>query len=172
MEISSGILTLSDRSWHGDRLDLSGPALAEEIINQGWKVAFQEILPDELNLIKEKLIQWCDLNNLDLILTTGGTGFAPRDVTPEATLAVVQRLAPGLVEAMRSSSVASTPHGMLSRSVAGIRGHTLIVNLPGNPKAAVENFHMIAPVLPHAIGLLKGIQPSDKDHEFEKKIQN
>ena len=166
MEIRTGILTLSDRSSHGIRPDISGPALANEVKNFGWKVVKEIILPDEFDQIKETLISWCDQEIMDLILTTGGTGFSPRDITPEATLAVVQRLAPGLTEAMRAKSLAITPHGMLSRSVAGIRNETLIINMPGSPKAAVENFLVIAPVLPHAIKLLKDMPSDDSEHHF------
>jgi molybdopterin adenylyltransferase len=164
MTIRFGILTLSDRSARGDRADLSGPALAELIQSQNWSVAKQAILPDDESAIRAKLIEWADSGEVDVILTTGGTGFAPRDVTPEATRAVIQRDAPGLAESMRAESMKKTPHAMLSRAVAGIRGQTLIVNLPGSPKGAVENLQTVLPVLTHAIQLLTDDPDSEKSH--------
>jgi molybdopterin adenylyltransferase len=164
MTIRVGILTLSDRSASGDRPDASGPALAELIHAQNWSVAKQAILPDDESAIRATLIEWADSGQVDLILTTGGTGFAPRDVTPEATRAVIQRDAPGLAETMRAESLKKTPHAMLSRAIAGIRGRTLIVNLPGNPKAALENLQTILPVLPHAVQLLTDDPASEVSH--------
>ena len=164
MTLRVGILTLSDRSASGERADASGPALAELIRAQGWSVAKQEILPDDESAICATLIQWADHGQVDLILTTGGTGFSPRDVTPEATSAVIRRDAPGLAEAMRAESLKKTPHAMLSRAVAGIRGRTLIVNLPGSPKGALENLETILPVLPHAIQLLTDDPGSEASH--------
>jgi molybdenum cofactor synthesis domain-containing protein len=125
-----------------------------------------EIVPDEREAIQKTLITWSDEGNLDVILTTGGTGFSPRDVTPEATQAVIERLAPGLAEAMRQSSLVVTPHAMLSRALAGIRKRTLIVNLPGSPKAAVENLQVILPVLPHAVQLLTEDPHAEADHRL------
>ena len=153
MTIRFGILTLSDRSSRNERVDASGPALADLVLAQNWSVAKQVILPVDESAIRKTLIEWADSGNFDVILTTGGTGFAPRDVTPEATRAVIDRDAPGLAETMRSESLKKTPHAMLSRAVAGIRGRTLIVNLPGSPKGAVENLQTILPVLPHAVQL-------------------
>ncbi len=155
--IRVGILTVSDRSARGERADLSGPALAEAISAglAGVEVVATAITPDERATIAAQLTRWADEDALDLILTTGGTGFAPRDVTPEATRAVIERETPGLAEAMRATSLRVTPHAMLSRAVAGIRGQTLIVNLPGSPKGAVENLATILPVLPHALELLR-----------------
>ena len=134
-----GILTISDRSAMGEREDESGPLLAELALSKGWTVVESTVLPDEADQISRLLGQWSDSGKVSLILTTGGTGFARRDVTPEATLEVVDRLAPGLAEAMRAHSMKKTSHAMLSRAVAGIRGNTLIVNLPGSPNGARGN---------------------------------
>jgi molybdenum cofactor synthesis domain-containing protein len=149
------ILTISDRSSRGERPDASGPALAELIQLQGWQVVRQEIVPDEMNAIQDTLKAWSDLDEADVILSTGGTGFAPRDVTPEATRAVIERLTPGLDEAMRQASLKVTPHAMLSRAISGIRKRTLIINLPGSPKGATENLQVILPALEHAVKLLR-----------------
>ncbi len=154
MELRIGILTVSDRSARGDRPDESGPALVKAVNAQGWLVAQRAILPDDLPALRDLLSAWADSGTLDVILTTGGTGFSPRDVTPEATLAIVERPAPGLAEAMRAASLQVTPHAMLSRATAGIRKKTLIINLPGSPKGAVENLQVVLPVLPHAVQLL------------------
>jgi len=164
MSIRFAILTISDRSWAGERDDLSGPALESLIQNTGWKVCIKDILPDDMELIKAKLIEWCDSGQLDVIVTSGGTGFSPRDITPEATLAIIERNAPGLSEAMRSASLKITPHGMLSRGISGIRGNSLIVNLPGSPKAAVENLQTIIEVLPHAVQLLQNDPLAESTH--------
>jgi molybdenum cofactor synthesis domain-containing protein len=164
MTIRFGILTLSDRSARGERADASGPALAELIGAQGWSVVIQSLLPDEESAIREMLVSWADSGELDVILTTGGTGFAPRDLTPEATRAVIEREAPGLAEAMRAASLRVTPHAMLSRIVTGIRGKTLIINLPGSPKGAVENLQVITGVLPHAVQLLRDDPASESTH--------
>ena len=160
-----GILTLSDRSARGERPDASGPVLREfALMRLGAEVAAQAILPDDLAAIRAVLIEWCDVLKLDLILTTGGTGLAPRDVTPEATRAVIQREAPGLAEAMRAESLRVTKHAMLSRAVCGMRGRTLIINLPGSPKAARENLETVAPILPHALELLRDDPDAEKNH--------
>ncbi len=164
MTIRFGILTLSDRSSRGERADSSGPALASLIQAEGWLLARHSVLPDEESSIRDMLISWSDSHELDVILTTGGTGFSPRDVTPEATRAVIERETPGLVEAMRAASLKVTPHAMLSRTVAGIRGKTLIVNLPGSPKGAVENLQIILPVIPHAVQLLHEDPASESSH--------
>ena len=125
-------------------------------------------MPDERDLIQDALISWTDEERLDLILTTGGTGFAPRDVTPEATRQVIEREAPGLAEAMRREGAKVTPHALLSRAMAGIRGQTLIVNLPGSPKAVREGLEVISPALPHGIEILKGVHGADKMHEYKE----
>jgi molybdenum cofactor synthesis domain-containing protein len=164
MIIRFGLLTLSDRSSRGEREDSSGPALAHLIQAEGWLVAKRQILPDEESGIRAVLTEWSDGGEVDVILTTGGTGFALRDVTPEATKAVIQREAPGLVEVMRAESFKKTPHAMLSRAVAGICGRTLIVNLPGSPKGAVENFQTIQSVLSHAVQLLQDDPSSESSH--------
>ncbi len=164
-----GILTISDRASQGVYEDESGPALREMIEKHfGEDVDLTHIVPDEFMEIKRALQKWCDDAKLDLILTTGGTGFAPRDVTPEATRGVIEREAPGLVQAMIAASLQKTPHAMLTRMVAGIRGQTLIVNLPGSPKAACENLAVILPALPHAIELLRG-KPGEH-HAYENPI--
>lgn len=163
------VLTVSDRSSRGLRADESGPALVSAVQEQGWQVIATAIVPDEMHAIQQVLITWCDLGAADLILTTGGTGFSPRDITPEATLAIVQRLAPGLAEAMRLESLKITPHAMLSRAAAGIRGRSLIVNLPGSPKGAVENLRTIMPVIPHAIELLQEEPSAEQGHQPTNK---
>lgn len=164
MTIRFGILTLSDRSSRGEREDASGPALAALIRAENWSVAKELILPDDESAIRSALIEWSDGGEVDIILTTGSTGFALRDVAPEATRAIIHREAPGLAEAMRTESLKKTKHAMLSRAMAGIRGRTLIVNLPGSPKGAVENLQTILPVLPHAVQLLKDDPDSEASH--------
>ena len=164
MTIRFGILTLSDRSSRGERADSSGPALARLIQAEGWSVAKQSILPDEESAIRGILVNWADSAELDVILTTGGTGFSLRDVTPEATRAIIEREAPGLSEAMRAASLKITPHAMLSRIVTGIRKKTLIINLPGSPKGAVENLQVVLPVLEHAIKLLQESPEAEAGH--------
>lgn len=154
-----GILTLSDKGSRGERIDESGPVLHEMVSSLG-PVCCYEVIPDEFSGIVDTLKKWSDKEALDLILTTGGTGLSPRDVTPEATLAVIDRLVPGMAEAMRQDSLAKTPHAMMSRGVCGLRHETLIVNLPGSPRAASENFAVLLPALPHALAKLKG-DPSD-----------
>ncbi|HEX7973395.1 MAG TPA: MogA/MoaB family molybdenum cofactor biosynthesis protein [Anaerolineales bacterium] len=162
--IRFGILTVSDRSAIGARPDASGPALVEVVERQGWLVVRQDILPDERPVLSDRLAAWADTGDLDVILTTGGTGFSPRDVTPEATQAVTERPAPGLAEAMRMSSLQITPHAMLSRATAGIRKRTLIINLPGSPKGAVESLQVVLPVLAHAVQLLREDPQSEAGH--------
>jgi len=167
MDIRVGILTSSDRSARGERPDLTGESLRQIVLSQGWQVTQQTILPDEIALLRQILTEWADSGELDVILTTGGTGFAARDVTPEATQAVIERPAPGLAEAMRAASLRVTPHGMLSRAIAGIRKRTLIVNLPGSPKGALENLEVILPVLPHAVELLRESPEAEAGHKIQ-----
>ena len=160
-----GILTISDRSWRGERADASGPALQSLILAQGWQVVRMDVVADELEMIRNCLVAWADSDEFDVILTTGGTGFSPRDVTPEATQQVIERAAPGIAEAMRAASLKVTPHAMLSRALAGIRKRTLIINLPGSPKAAVENLQVVLPVLNHAMQLLREHPDAEAGHQ-------
>ncbi len=164
MDLRFGVVTVSDRSARGERPDASGPALVELIRAQGWQVVRQEVVPDDLGLLRESLAAWADHGDLDIILTTGGTGFAPRDVTPEATRSVIDREAPGLAEAMRIASAAKSKHAMLSRAVAGLRGKVLIINLPGSPHAASENLQTVLPALEHAVQLLHGDPGAEAGH--------
>lgn len=165
------ILTISDRSAAGIRPDISGPAIEELIKKQGWEISSTAIVPDDVLEIKSVLESWCDRLGVDVILTTGGTGFAPRDITPEATKLVIQREAPGIAEAMRLESLKVTPHAMLSRAVAGIRNKTIIINLPGSPKAALENLNTVIEVLPHAVELLKESPNAEAGHSFPQSPQ-
>jgi molybdopterin adenylyltransferase len=164
--IEVGVLTVSDRSARGERPDTGGPAVVQALTEhlEGASVVQTAIVPDDQAGIAAVLLRWADELHLDLVLTTGGTGFAPRDITPEATRSVLQREAPGLAEAMRAASLLVTPHAMLSRAVAGMRGRTLIVNLPGSPKGAVENLATILPMLPHAVELLQEGAEAEQHH--------
>ncbi len=155
---------MSDRSSRGERPDTSGPALEKFLQSKDWKVGIQDIIPDDAETIKKYLVSWADSGEHDVILTTGGTGFSTRDVTPEATRAVIEREAPGVAEAMRAYSLQITPFAMLSRAVAGIRKQTLIINLPGSPKAAIENLAVVTPVLEHAVQLLQGDPHAEAGH--------
>jgi molybdenum cofactor synthesis domain-containing protein len=151
-----GILTVSDKGAAGQRADVGGPEIARLLGQDCYQVVHTSVVPDSHEAIVEALVAWSDGDKLDLILTTGGTGLTPRDITPEATLAVAHRLVPGLPEAMRAAGLAKTPHAMLSRGVAVTRGATLIVNLPGSPKGARESLISILPALPHALEKLQG----------------
>ncbi len=152
--IKAGIITVSDKGFLGQRDDESGKVIAELLGGIGAEVAVYIIVPDEKALISANLIKMADEQCMDLLLTTGGTGFSPRDVTPEATLAIIDRQVPGIPEAMRQKSLEITPRAMLSRAVAGIRNKTLIINLPGSPKAVRECLEVVLPVLPHAVEIL------------------
>jgi molybdopterin adenylyltransferase len=152
----AAIVTISSSKASGQGTDESGPALAQFARSLGAEIEGEDLIPDDRAQIETRLRHWSDERSCDLVLTSGGTGFAPSDVTPEATRAVVEREAPGIAEAMRAASRDHTPHWMLSRAVAGIRGRTLIVNFPGNPKSVRETTEAIAPALPHALALLAG----------------
>lgn len=155
-----GVLTLSDKGSRGEREDLSGPLIAELLGTERYQVVKAEVVPDEYYEIAEKLGQWAKRDRLDLIVTTGGTGVSPRDVTPQATKAVLDYELPGMAEAMRSKSLEKTPHAMLSRAVCGVCGNCLIINLPGSPKGVRENLQVVLPAIPHALEKIAG-DPSD-----------
>lgn len=154
--MKAGVLTISDKGARGQREDLSGRLLVERLSGAGFEVTRYRVVPDEYEEILITLIDWADREGLDLILTTGGTGLSPRDVTPEATRAAVEREVPGIAEAIRLGGLKHTPYAMLSRGLAGVRKETLIVNLPGSPKAVEEAWEIIAPVLKHALEKIKG----------------
>ncbi|PWK05188.1 MogA/MoaB family molybdenum cofactor biosynthesis protein [Tumebacillus permanentifrigoris] len=152
-----GILTSSDKGARGEREDLSGQVIREMVLDVDMEVTEYIVIPDEFETIRDALIEFCDDAKLDLIVTTGGTGLARRDVTPEATLAVIDREVPGMAEAMRAASLAKTKFAMLSRAVVGTRGNTLIINLPGSPKGVRECLEVVLPVVPHALEILQGM---------------
>jgi len=152
----AGVITISDRGFRGEREDRSGPKVQDILEKVGFTIVQFEVIPDDQQLIEQRLKHLVDEACLDLVVTTGGTGVSPRDVTPEATLAVIDRQIPGMAEAMRAASLAKTPHAMLSRAVVGIRGQTLIINLPGSMKAAQENLDTLIPTLDHALGKIQG----------------
>jgi molybdenum cofactor synthesis domain-containing protein len=155
--ITAAVITISDKGSRGEREDLSGPAIREMLAGCGIMVMKAEVVPDEREIITETLTRLCGKKDgVDLIVTTGGTGLSPRDVTPEATRAVVEREIPGIGEAMRAANLARTPRAMLSRGIAGIRGRTLIVNLPGSERAVRENLAVVLGVIPHAVEKIKG----------------
>jgi len=154
------ILTLSDKGSRGERADLSGPALSDWLAENGVTVARTAMIPDDKNKIAATLLNWVEELGPDLILTTGGTGVSPRDVTPEATRRVIERELPGFGELMRLRSLEKTPHAVISRALAGIRGRTLIINLPGSPKGAVENLEAVWAAIPHAVAKIQG-DPTD-----------
>ena len=152
---TASVITVSDRASCGEYIDKSGPAVVRLLDEAGYQTASSAIIPDEKNAIKKALLTACE-QGIHLIITTGGTGFSPRDITPEATKAVIEREAPGIAEYMRQRSMEITPRGMLSRGIAGIRGGSLIINLPGSPKAATENLGFILPHLRHGLDMLNG----------------
>jgi molybdopterin adenylyltransferase len=158
--IRVGVLTISDKGFMGQRKDTAGPLIAEMLRKAGYKVERQGTVPDDREKIVECLIEWVDTYGLRLVVTTGGTGVSPTDVTPEAMLKVIEYQIPGMAEAMRASSLAKTPHAMLSRAMAGVRGNSLIINVPGSPHAAEENLAVILPALNHALDKIAG-DPSD-----------
>lgn len=151
-----GVVTASDRSSRGERDDQSGLEIMRIVREAGWEIASYTIVADDKALLKKEMLRLCDLLKVNLVFTTGGTGLAPRDHTPDATLEVIERIVPGMAEAMRLASLQKTPHAMLSRAVCGVRGKTLIVNLPGSPRAVRECLDVVMPALPHAIELLGG----------------
>jgi molybdenum cofactor synthesis domain-containing protein len=156
--ITAGVITLSDKGSRGERVDLSGPEVTRMLKEIGIETTCYEVVPDEADVIEKKLIEFVDDRKLDLVITTGGTGVSPRDVTPEATLRIIDREIPGMAEAMRRESMLKTPHAMISRALAGIRKTTLIINLPGSPRGVRENLAVILPTLKHAIEKIKGDQ--------------
>jgi molybdopterin adenylyltransferase len=153
---NAGVLTISDKGSRGQRQDISGGVVREMLAGIEGRVIKYEIVPDELEIISARLVAWADGGEVDIICTNGGTGLAARDVTPEATLAVVDKNVPGIAEAMRARSLEKTPMAMLSRAAAGLRGRCLIVNLPGSPKAVRECLEVILPAIPHAVEIIKG----------------
>ncbi|MCU0574760.1 MAG: MogA/MoaB family molybdenum cofactor biosynthesis protein [Syntrophobacteraceae bacterium] len=153
---ATAIVTVSDRGAKGEREDASGKALEAILAQNGFDVRHRVIIPDEIPIIQSVLRRFADEHQVALVVTTGGTGVSPRDVTPDATLSILERTVPGMAEAMRASSLQKTPHAMISRAVAGIRGSTLIVNLPGSPGGAVENLKVLLPALPHALEKIQG----------------
>ena len=156
MIISAGVITVSDKGSRGEREDKSGMEVVNLLKDIGADIVQTAIIPDEVDQIKKILVEYADIRNLDLIITTGGTGVSPRDVTPDATLAIIDKEVPGMAEAMRRESAALTPHAMISRAVAGIRGRSLIINLPGSPRGVRENLAVILPALKHAVEKIKG----------------
>lgn len=155
--LTIGILTISDKGARGQRYDESGQTIRDIFSDLGGDIVGYEIVPDEMDIIRQKLAEWADNKETDVIITTGGTGLGERDVTPEATIAVVDRIVPGLAEAMRAASLSKTPMAMLSRATAGVRGKCLIINLPGSPKAVRECLEVVLPAIPHAVDIIKGV---------------
>lgn len=156
--INCGVITISDKGFRGDRVDLSGKEIIRILDELDFSIEDYRIIPDEKDIIKSTILEFSDARKFDLVITTGGTGVSPRDVTPDATLEVIEREIPGMAEAMRRESLLKTPHAMISRAVAGIRGESLIINLPGSPRGARENLTVILPALKHTIEKIKGDQ--------------
>jgi molybdenum cofactor synthesis domain-containing protein len=165
MMIKAGVLTISDKGFVGKRKDESGPLVAEILTKAGYIVEKQSIVPDDYEKIVECLITWVDKENLSLIVTTGGTGVSPTDITPEAMLKVIKYQIPGMAEAMRAASLTKTPHAMLSRAMVGVRGESLIINLPGSPEGAKENLAVILPALNHGLAKISGDMSDCSQHE-------
>ena len=161
MNKSAAVITVSDKGYRGERVDTSGPALCALLADAGWNVTYRAMVPDEPEQIQRELVRCADQLDIALVLTTGGTGFSPRDITPEATKAVIERETPGIPEAMRAESLKITPRGCLSRAAAGIRGRTLIVNLPGSEKAARENLQAVLSALEHGVEMLQSAGSAD-----------
>lgn len=164
MMIKAGVLTISDKGFKGQRKDESGPLVAEILTKAGYIVEKQSIVPDDFEKIVECLITWIDRENLSLIVTTGGTGVSPTDITPEAMLKVIKYQIPGMAEAMRAASLTKTPHAMLSRAIVGVRGASLIINLPGSPEGAKENLAVILPALNHGLAKISGDMSDCSQH--------
>lgn len=154
--IKTAILTISDKGSRGEREDCTGPSLEGLIKKEGYELKYYKVIPDDIHAIESELIYICDELRVELVLTNGGTGFSKRDVTPEATLKVIEKYVPGFGEVMRFKALAVTPKAVLTRGIAGIRGNSLIINLPGSPKGAVENLGFIIEVIPHGIDILTG----------------
>lgn len=169
MKYKAAVITVSDKGYRGERVDTSGPAICAMLESEGIEVCYTSMVPDEADMISAELIKCADELKIPLVLTTGGTGFSPRDITPEATLAVVERPTPGIPEAMRAESLKITPRGCLSRSAAGIRGRTLIVNLPGSEKAAKENLNAILSAVAHGLDMLASSGSADCAESTAKK---
>jgi len=161
MSYTAAVITVSDKGFRGEREDTSGPNLVSILKDRGFDVVYTSIVPDNMEMIKQELTKCADEKGLALVLTTGGTGFSPRDITPEATMAVVERPTPGIPEAMRAESMRITPKGCLSRSAAGIRGRTLIINLPGSKKASQENILAVIDPVAHGLEMLLGEGSAD-----------
>jgi len=157
MKIRAGILTISDKGFHGEREDLSGKVIRELLGRLDSQVVKYDIIPDEMDIISHKLVDWADEGTIDVIITAGGTGLSQRDVTPEATLAIVEKTVPGIGEAMRIRTLDKTPMAMLSRATAGVRSKCLIINLPGNPKAVRECLEVVLPAITHAVEIITGV---------------
>jgi molybdenum cofactor synthesis domain-containing protein len=161
MMYTAAIITISDKGYRGERTDTSGPSLCELLTGEGYHVVYTSIVPDDMEMIKAELIKCADEKKIALVLTTGGTGFSPRDITPEATMAVIERPTPGIPEVMRAQSMLITPKACLSRSAAGIRSRTLIINLPGSKKAAQENILAMLSPIRHGLEMLLGEGSAD-----------
>jgi molybdopterin adenylyltransferase len=165
-QLTISILIISDRAFQNTRVDMTAPQIVEYAQKNNWIVLNQRIVPDDVKSIAQILKKWCnEKNHPDIIFTSGGTGFSVRDLTPEATRAVIKKETPGISEFLRISNLSKNPHSILSRGVSGIRNRTLIINLPGNPKASIDNIKQLTPILPHAIKILRGDSEAEKEHQ-------